>query len=589
MTPRFRDFLLLLVCRPYRAAVIAWWRLCRKRLRARHRLEREIASLPFAHKRWLASCGQKDLATLAGLERSAAICVHMHFAVGDTAVSIRRAVASVLRQSTPPLKLLVTTADGHVPSFRGKAAIEFLPGAFASQVEGLHAAISIARNLGATHLVPLTAGRTLPKHGLAAYAAHYLTAADTSSSLLLYGDQDEQRQCGLRAAVWLKPQWDWRMFLSQDYVSAACALPVSATIHGLAASGKNRPRSLYELVLYLASTQSVCVRHVPRVTARTPLNEWLEPRPERIAAVARAVGPHAQVSPGEYGTTRVRWRLPEVPPKVSIIVPTRDRVELLRTCVDGLLYNTDYPDFEVIIADNDSREPEALAYLDAIATDSRVRVVRWPHPFNYSAINNHAAGFAQGRFLCLLNNDIEIVDSSWLDELMREALQPGIGAVGARLLYPDRSIQHAGVVIGLGNAAGHAHRALPEGEPGYFAQSLIARGASAVTGACLLLEKSHFEAVGGLDETDLAVAYNDVDLCLKLQRHIGLTNLYVPAAVLIHHESKSRGFDFAPEHLKRYMRELAVFQQRWDTTKTVDPWHHHRLDRTSETYRIGPP
>ena len=180
-----------------------------------------------------------------------------------------------------------------------------------------------------------------------------------------------------------------------------------------------------------------------------------------------------------------------------------------------------------------------------LPTIPRVRVVRWPHPFNYSAINNYAAGFATGKFLCLLNNDIEVIEPQWLSELVREAYQPGIGAVGARLLYPDRSIQHAGVAIGLGNAAGHAHRDLPEGERGYFAQALIARGASAVTGACLLVEKEHFDAVGGLDEEGLAVAYNDVDLCLKL-RERGLISIYTPAATLVHHESKSRGLDFDP-------------------------------------------
>lgn len=183
----------------------------------------------------------------------------------------------------------------------------------------------------------------------------------------------------------------------------------------------------------------------------------------------------------------------------------------------------------------------------------------------------------------MLNNDIEVIEPHWLSALVREAMQPGIGAVGARFCSPDRSVQHAGVAIGLGNAAGHAHRALPEGEPGYYAQALIARGASAVTGACLLVARRHFEAVGGLDADGLAVAYNDVDLCLKL-RELGLRNIYTPLATLIHHESKSRGLDFSPEHLERYMRELSLLQERWDTRSLVDPWHHPGLDRGNETY-----
>ena len=266
-----------------------------------------------------------------------------------------------------------------------------------------------------------------------------------------------------------------------------------------------------------------------------------------------------------------------------MVVATRDRVELLRTCVKGVLEETAYPDLELIVADNDSRQPETLRYMDEIAADPRVRVVRWPHPFNYSAINNFAAGHASGEYLCLLNNDIEVLEPQWLDEMVREAVQPGVGAVGARLLYPDRTIQHAGVAIGIGNAAGHAHRGLPMDEVGYFAQTHVVRGASAVTAACLVVAKRHFDAVGGLDEEAFAVAYNDVDLCLKLQQY-GLVNIYTPLATLIHHESKSRGIDFAPEHLERYMRELAVFQQRWGAAEAVDPWHHPQLNRQSEVF-----
>ena len=144
-------------------------------------------------------------------------------------------------------------------------------------------------------------------------------------------------------------------------------------------------------------------------------------------------------------------------------------------------------------------------------------------------------------------------------------------------------VRAAGVAIGIGNAAGHAHRGLEPGEPGYFAQALITRGASAVTAACLLVAKKNFDAVGGLDEEHLAVAYNDVDLCLKLQA-AGLRNIYTPAATLIHHESKSRGLDFAPEHLERYLGELKAFQERWDTMSVIDPWHHSQLDRSNEVF-----
>jgi GT2 family glycosyltransferase len=282
---------------------------------------------------------------------------------------------------------------------------------------------------------------------------------------------------------------------------------------------------------------------------------------------------------------RVSWPLPDLPPSVTIIVPTRDRVDLLDACIRSLLRETRYPHYDVLIVDNGSTEPDTHDWFMTISADPRVSVLGYDHPYNYSAINNFAAAHARGEYLCLLNNDTEIVDGAWLDELMRYAIRPGVGAVGAKLLYDDGSIQHAGVVMGLGNAAGHSHRALPNEQAGYFAQAHCAHYASAVTAACLVVERAKFEAVGGLDEVDLQIAYNDVDFCLKLERK-GWRNVYAPQAVLIHYESKSRGQDMAPQHIERYKRELAILQERWDTHVVTDPMHHPRLDRSSETYRI---
>lgn len=267
------------------------------------------------------------------------------------------------------------------------------------------------------------------------------------------------------------------------------------------------------------------------------------------------------------------------------MVPTRDRLDLLSCCVEGVLHGTDYPDVELVIADNGSVEPATLAFFDACARDPRVKVVRWPYPYNYSAINNFAVRHTSRPYVCLLNNDIEMIDLSWLRAMMAHAIRPEVGAVGARLLYPDHSIQHAGVVIGLGNAAGHAHRGLPAGQPGYFGQALVTRAATAVTAACLVVAREKFDAVSGLDEEGLAIAYNDVDFCLKLG-NAGFRNIYVAEAVLIHHESKSRGQDFAEENLARYLRELKILQQRWSTVGFCDPTHHRSLDPASETFRL---
>ncbi|WP_374408335.1 glycosyltransferase family 2 protein [Pelagerythrobacter sp.] len=595
LKPTLSDILLLMVCRPDRLAAIGWWCLCGKRLRARYRLEAAIAALPFAYQRRMTAHGRRDLDTISaangtigkGNFSGTEICIHIHLSSDSDRSAAQQAAKSALRQSIAPLRVIVTTEnDASLPIESDR--IEHVAAPYASRIAALHAALGIAKKVGASLLIPLASDAVLPRHALAAYAADR-ARADISSDeqTVLYGDQDEIGRRGAEGAAWFKPNWDSRMFLSQDYVTAACALPVESTLARLDSRDGLAPETLHELVLHLLCGASpISVRHVPRVTTSTAHGEWRKPSQQRAAAISRLVAPSAQASDGPFGTVALRWPMPAPAPVVSILVATRDRVELLRKCVDGLLHETDYPDFEVIIADNDSREAETLAYMNSVAADPRVRVVRWPHPFNYSAINNFAAGHARGQFLCLLNNDIEIIDPDWLSEMMREAVRPGVGAVGARLLYPDRSIQHAGVAIGIGDAAGHAHRGLPEGEPGYFAQALVARGATAVTGACLLVERQHFDAVDGLDEESLAVAYNDVDLCLKL-RERGLSNIYTPAATLIHHESKSRGLDFAPEHRARYMRELAVFQARWDTKRAIDPWHHPLLDRNSETYRFA--
>lgn len=584
--PRYwRDMLLLLTFRPDRLVAIGWWWLSGKRLRARYRLSDAIAALPFAIQRWMSDCGRDDLADLGKTPAdtvAAAFCVHLHVPDGMSASEVLKACKSVRRQSVQPLHLLVT-AEGNSPALPdGMSAIQ---GRFTSRMDGLREALQQAQEAGARFLIPLPENGELPQHAVAAYAAHFLHhGGDPDAPHLLYGDQQALRQDGRQASSWLKPEWDRRMIWSQDYLSASCALPVDAALAVMATGDGRTPLSVYECILrLLRDVPTLTVSHVPRITARTAAGDWRSEGVQRLEAVQRLSDSSASAVAGPFATVRLQYALPRPLPKVSIIVATRDRVELLRTCAEGVLHETDYPEIELIIADNDSREAETLEYMDEVSSDPRVRVVRWPHPFNYSAINNFAAGSATGEYLCLLNNDIEVIEPQWLTELVREAAQPGVGAVGARLLYPDRSIQHAGVAIGIGNAAGHAHRGLVEGEPGYYAQALIARGASAVTGACLLVAKRHFDAVGGLDEDELAVAYNDVDFCLKLRQR-GLDSIYTPAATLIHHESKSRGLDFAPEHLQRYMRELAVFQKRWSTDVIIDPWHHPRLDRNNEVY-----
>jgi GT2 family glycosyltransferase len=208
-----------------------------------------------------------------------------------------------------------------------------------------------------------------------------------------------------------------------------------------------------------------------------------------------------------------------------------------------------------------------------------------PGPFNYSTLNNAAVEHATGELLCFLNNDVEIMDGDWLAVLAQHAVKPDIGAVGARLLYPDGSIQHAGVFTGIGGGAGHAHRYQKADTEGYFSRARLPQRVSAVTAACMVVEKRKFLAVGGFDEVRFPVAFNDVDLCMKLNSR-GWQSFYEPRATLIHHESKTRGADRSKEKRARFARELATLKQVWGTDKACDPYHHPSLSPFCEEFLV---
>ncbi|AWW73676.1 hypothetical protein CD351_04445 [Erythrobacter sp. KY5] len=575
------------LARPLRMAQILGWRLLRKRKRARTQLERAIAGLPFAQHRWNKEAGVADTELVVETShagRSSLMAVHLHVSSGYSRKEIAAAVQSALKQSVESAGIFVTQGSGAAYEMSPNPEITLIQGIYQTRLEAISACIALAKRRGIQWLVPFDPSSRLSRYSLASYSAHLLRQEQARNAPVLYGDEIGLGRLRATPAMWLKPDWDGRMALSQDYLSSACALAIEPASQLLLGDETQLPHSLFELVLRLC--EGSAASHVGRVTSHTEPEAWREKGGETLDAVRRVTRSKAEtVEAGPFGTVKVIYETPTPLPKVSVVVATRDRVELLRTCVDGVLHATNYANLELVVADNESVEPETLDYMETIANDPRVKVVRWPHPFNYSAINNFAVRQSSGEYICLLNNDIEVLEPNWLMAMMREAVRPGVGAVGARLLYPDRTIQHAGVAIGIGNAAGHAHRGLPEKEPGFFAQTLIARGASAVTAACLVVARQHFDSVGGLDESELAVAYNDVDFCLKL-RAKGLQNIYSPEATLIHYESKSRGLDFAPEHLDRYLKELAAFQKRWSTMRVVDPWHHPRFDRSSEIYCV---
>lgn len=377
---------------------------------------------------------------------------------------------------------------------------------------------------------------------------------DISGTHTIFADDDRLDHRGRRKDPHFKPGWNSELFRHHDYLTGSCIVRADEAMLAEAAKQPNWDSWLVNEAIRRGS-----VAHIPAV---------LHHRASR------------QPAPREVQPLTIADALPSV----SVIIPTRNRADLLRTCITGL-HATDYPNLEIIIADNDSDDPETLAYFATLAHQG-ITILPQPGPFNYSTINNNAVAIAQGEFICLMNNDIEILKPDWLAIMVTQAMRPEVGAVGAQLLYPDGRIQHAGVVIGVGNAAGHAHRFLRPEDEGYFRRHALPQYVSAVTAACLVVSKDKFLAVGGLDDKNFAVAFNDVDLCLKLNQQ-GWQSFYEPRAVLVHHESISRGHDKDPVGAARFAKELAALQRIWRTDEIIDPYHHPNLSRASEQFAIS--
>ena len=274
---------------------------------------------------------------------------------------------------------------------------------------------------------------------------------------------------------------------------------------------------------------------------------------------------------------RIRYTLPiDSQPLVSLIIPTRNGLDLLRQCITSIQQKTTYRHYEIIIVDNGSDDPAILAYFKSISTADNICILRIDTPFNYSALNNEAVKLAKGELVGLINNDIEVISPDWLEEMVSHALRPGVGAVGARLWFPDDTMQHGGVVLGMLGVAAHAHMRITRQELGYCGRASLTQNFSAVTAACLVIKKSTYDKLGGLNEIDLTVAFNDVDFCIRV-RDAGFRNIWTPFAELYHHESASRGYDNTPEKQRRASKEVSYMFQRWWDELATDPAYSPNL------------
>ena len=351
--------------------------------------------------------------------------------------------------------------------------------------------------------------------------------------------------------------------------------------------------------IFRCTEQANKIVHIPKVlyhwrchqgsTSENPESKLyaFEAGKRAVEAHLKRMGIEADVEHGiKYGMYRVRYKRKSAP-LISVLIPNKDHKKDLELCIRSLQEKSTYRNFEIIIVENNSEEEETFRFYEELQKQNKnIRVVTWEGGFNYPAINNFGETFAKGEYLLLLNNDIEFIDGDCLEEMLSYCMRPEVGIVGARLFYGDDTVQHAGVIIGLGGIAGHAFAGLPRTDYGYMAKAVCTQDLSAVTAACMMVRKSVYEEAGGMEE-GYAVAFNDVDFCLKV-RALGYLVVYNAAAQAYHYESKSRGLEDTPEKVERFHQEMRLFKQRWGAIIDAgDPYYNVNLtlDRQDFTYR----
>jgi len=416
---------------------------------------------------------------------------------------------------------------------------------------------------------------------------------------VLYSDEDLIDESGKYLRPHLKPDFNYDYCLAVNYLCHLLVIErgLMDRLGGLREGFDGcQDRDLVLRAIELCDRKRV--RHVPRVLYHwrvnpTSVSNTRSNRDAILRRTAECVQSHfdrqksaavATAGDPDLFSCRVRWPLPTEQPLASIVIPSKDRLDLLGPCLTSILEKTDYENFEIVIVDHDSAEPATHAYLERVAKDHRVRVERFKGPFNWSALNNFGAARANGSILCFLNNDVLVSASTWLEELVSHAMRPTVGAVGAKLLYEDGTVQHAGIVLGIGGYAGPAFQRVLPTDAGYMGRAACAQEVSAVTGACLVCRRAVFDEVGGFDAAAFPIALNDVDFCLRLGKH-GYSIIWTPHSVLYHFESKSRGYDdTTTEKKQRLASEASALRQRWGDALLRDACYNPHFDLAGPSY-----
>jgi O-antigen biosynthesis protein len=442
-------------------------------------------------------------------------------------------------------------------------------------------------------LVLMEQDDTLAEHAL------YLVAEAINRDpklAIIYSDLDHIDEEGVRSNPYFKPDWDYDLFLGQNLINRLGAYRTALTRRvGGFREGLEGSQDWDFAFRVIDANPGAKVHHIPFV-----LYHWRQTSgtlPNTLVTAAadtaqRAVNDHltrsgeAAVAIPQSSYLRIRRILPTQSPLVSIVIPTKDRCDLLRTCVAGLVNRTNYKPVEIVIVDNASSAPDALEFLAELRVRPNFVIVEDGASFNFSRLINRGVAASSGEICVLLNNDIDVINDDWLDELTSHALRPEVGAVGAKLYFADGTLQHGGVILGIAGGAGHQHRHCAGESHGYFGRLKLTRSVSCVTGACLATRRAVYDEVGGFEEQHLTVAYNDVDFCIRLGE-AGYKIIWTPHAELYHYECTSRGLDTTPEKMRRAAAEMKYMRTKWNRILDNDPFHNPNLSLDSESVELA--
>lgn len=425
-----------------------------------------------------------------------------------------------------------------------------------------------------------------------------VTALQNNPNLdLIYSDEDKTDKSGKRFNPFFKPDF------SPDYLRSVNYMPHFLVVRkslgdqvGWLWEGYDGAQD-YDLILRLVEKARV-IAHIPKIlyhwrawigsTAREGVS-----KPYANDAGKKALQEHlirlglpAHVEDGLYPTFyRVHYQL-DANPLISIIIPNQDQASVLECCVNSILQNTTYPNFEIFLIENGSRQQETFGLYERLEKDARIHVINWNEPFNYSRINNWAVKQTNGEIVLFLNNDTQVINQDWLEQMLQLAIRQDVGAVGAKLYYPDETIQHAGLIVGVGGVAGNSHKYFPVDHVGYFNRLISVQNVSAVTAACMMIRKKVFQEVDGFDD-NYALSFGDVDLCLRILQR-GYLNVWTPYAELYHHESKTRGYEDTVDKFERFSKETMYFKHKWTGfLQKGDPYYNPNLTLLAEDFSIA--